>query len=144
MTSTHEADARIRVFFDTYEAVSRGDDLSGLRDLFAPSFIAGGPAGAAAVTVDMMIAAAGARRERTARLGHDGGRLTGLETTWLGPAYCLAATTWELTFTPPGRDPSSFEARSDFVLHLGAQGPVVVTYLARQDIDEELARLEGD
>jgi hypothetical protein len=143
MTSTDDADAAIRVFFDTYEAVSRGDDLSGLRGLFAPGFIAGGPSGAAAVTVDMMIAAAGARRERTARLGHDGGRLTGLETTWLGPSYCVASTKWELTFTPPGRDSSTFEARSDFVLHLGPQGPVVVTYLARQDIDEELSRLEA-
>src|ERR1700750_2040325 len=144
MTTTPDADAAIRVFFDTYEAVSRSDDLSALRELFAPSFVAGGPNGAFVVTVDMMIAAAGARRERTARLGHDGGRLVGLETTWLGESYCLATTTWDLTVRPPGRDPVTREAVSDFVLHLGAKGPLAVTYLARQDLDEELARLEAD
>jgi hypothetical protein len=142
MTSTPDADAAIRVFFDTYEAVSRGDDLSALRRLFAPSFVAGGPSGAVVVTVDMMIAAAGARRERTAHLGHDGGRLRSLHPTWLGPSYCLVETTWELTFAPAGRDPVTLEALSDFVLHVGAGGPEIVTYLARQDIDEELTRLE--
>jgi hypothetical protein len=144
MTSTPDADAAVRVFFDTYDAVSRGEDLSGLRDLFAPSFIAGSPSGAFVVTVDMMIAAATARRERTAGLGHDGGRLIHLETTWLGDSYCLATATWELAFTPPGRQQVALEARSDFVLHVGSQGPRVVTYLARQDLDEELTRLESD
>jgi hypothetical protein len=143
MTSTPDANQAIRVFFDTYEAVSRGDDLAPLRDLFAPSFVAGSPSGAFVVTVDMMIAAAGARRWRTEWLGHDGGRLGTLDITWLGPSYCLAETSWELSFTPPGRDTVTLEARSDFVLHVGAHGPEVVTYLARQDIDEELTRLEA-
>ena len=143
MTSTPGADAAVRVFLDTYDAVTRSDDLSPLRDLFAPSFVAGGPSGAAVVTVDMMIAAATARRERTSRLGHEGGHLTHVETTWLGPSYCLVAATWELSFTPPGREAVTFEARSDFLLSMGARGPRVLTYLARQDIDAELARLEA-
>jgi hypothetical protein len=143
MTSTPDENHAIRVFFDTYEAISRSDDLSRLRGLFAPSFVAGSPSGAFVVTVDLMIAAAGARRERTARLGHEGGRLRHLGITWLGSSYCLADTTWELSFTPPGRGTVTLEARSDFVLHLATHGPEVVTYLARQDIDEELTRLEA-
>src|SRR6476661_874332 len=115
MTSTSGADAAVRVFLDTYDAVTRSDDLSLLRDLFAPSFIAGGPKGASVVTVDMMIAAATARRARTARLGPDGSQLTHVETTWLGSSYCLAAATWELSFSPPGRETVTLEARSDFL-----------------------------
>jgi hypothetical protein len=143
MTSTPDAEAAVRAFLDTYDAVTRSDDLSPLRELFAPSFVAGSPAGASVVTVDMMIAAATARRRRTVRLGHEGAHLTHVDTVWLGPSYCLVSATWDLTFRPPGRDPVTFVALSDFLLSMATHGPRALAYLARQDLDAELARLEA-
>jgi hypothetical protein len=143
MTNTPVDDVPIRELLARYEVAGRGDDLSVLRDLFAPSLLAGGPGGAATVTVDMVVAAAAARRERLAPLGDQGARLASVEVTWLGPSYCLAVTRWELTFAPPGREPVTVTADSDFVLHVGAAGPRIVTYLARQDLDAEVARALG-
>ena len=143
MTHTSPETLAVRAFFERYEAAGRSDDLTGLRDLFSPTFVAGGPSGAATITVDMLVATASARRERLQAFGHDGGRLTALEVTWLGPSYCLAVTTWELGFTPPGRAPVTLSADSDFVLHLGPEGPRIVTYLARQDLDAEVSTALG-
>jgi hypothetical protein len=140
MTNTPPEDSPIYEFLARYEAAGRGDDLDVLRELFAPSLVAGGPGGTATVTVDMVIAAAAARRERLAPLGDQGARLTSVEVTWLGPSYCLAVTGWELTFAPPGREPVVVAADSDFVLHVGTAGPRIVTYLARQDLDAAVAR----
>jgi hypothetical protein len=134
-SSTHD----VRALLERYEAAGRDEDLTALGELFAPTFVAGGPQGCATVTRAMLLTAVATRRDAMRALGHDGGRLASVEETWLGPSYCLAVTTWTLGFAPPGRPPVTLEAVSDFVLHAAAGRLSIVTYLARQDLEAQVA-----
>ena len=132
----------VRAFLARYEDATRPDSAD-LGALFEPSFVAGNPRGSFVLTREALVTGTAAKRREMRALHPTPARLTGVQTTWLGELYCLAQTTWELGFAPPSRPPVTLQAFSDFVLQNTDGALTIVTYLARQDIDEEIRRALG-
>ncbi|MGH3509740.1 MAG: hypothetical protein ACRDPI_05855 [Nocardioidaceae bacterium] len=120
-----------------------GAEEEPLEELFETSFVTGSPKGSSVVTREMLAPTTRSRRATMGSLGPKKTRLTDLEVEWLGSAYCLAKTAWQIEVAPAGREPVALTAYSDFVLQSRDGRLTVVTYLARQDFDEELRAALG-
>lgn len=129
----------LRQFFDRYAELSSGPDPERLADLYAPTFIVGGPEGSQAFAND-------SRFLEWLREANDFNRRHGMR--WLGvvaihaitlsPLHTLATVSWGAQFEKTGARIIEFEI-SYLVEHAGESWKIL-SYISQTDQNAEMKK----
>jgi hypothetical protein len=135
--SSPTAGADLRAFFGHYARVSMGDDPGALAALYAPTFLAGGPAGTLSFANDAKF------REWLAGV-RDFNRTHGMrsmeplavDTQVLSPRHVLATVTWGASFEKTEDQVVSF--RIAYLLEGEGTAWKVLAYISEADQEQEM------
>lgn len=123
--------SRMAEFLESFErSRTEGADVT---NLFAETFLAGGPDGARCVRAEDFVKALPRRKEMFERAGCRRTRLAGVTETPLDARYTMARTKWQMTFEREGEGEKVIEVESTFIVDMGGPAPRIVAYLAHQD-----------
>jgi hypothetical protein len=128
-------------FFSEYALAAGGDAPEALAAFYADSFLAAGPRGSAAFKNDAAFLD-WLRDVRAFNLhtGLQSMRVVSVRETSISSLYTLATVTWAATFEKTADRPVTFEI--SYIVDLAAARPRIVAYLAHQDEEEELRKLD--
>ena len=136
-SSSPTAGAELRAFFEQYAQLSMSDDAGALAALYAPTFLAGGPAGTQSFAND-------AKFLEWLRGVRDFNRTHGMrsmeplavDAQVLSPLHVLASVTWGATFAKTQGQVISF--RIAYLLEGEGMKRKVLAYISEADQEQEM------
>jgi ketosteroid isomerase-like protein len=90
-------DQHVMEFFSLYERANSSSDASAIGDLYADTFMFGGPNGVQAVKKEAFLNAIPKMKSHFSSMGLTETQLQTVEATSLSSRYLLAKTTWRMT-----------------------------------------------
>ena len=126
-------------FFSRYAALSLGSDPEALADLYAPTFIVGGPEGSRAFVNDASFTAW--LREVAAFNREHGMRalsVVAVHEMPLSPIHTLATVTWGARFDKTGDRVIAFEI--SYLLERANEAWRILSYISHSDQSAEMAK----
>jgi hypothetical protein len=136
-TSSPTAGADLRAFFEQYARLSMDDDPGALAALYAPTFLAGGPAGSQSFANDSRFLAwlADVRNFNRSH-GMRSMEPLAVDAQVLSPRHVLATVTWGATFEKTQDQVISF--RIAYLLEGEGKAWRVLAYISEADQEQEM------
>ena len=133
-------DQRVKEFFLQYERANSCSDVSGIGDLYADTFMFGGPNGVQAVKKEDFLKVIPKMKAHFASMGLSETHLQTVEATPLSTKYLLVKAAWRMTI----RNSSGDKHVDAFASYILLRGPADVLSIVFQIDHQDLASVLGD
>lgn len=135
------ASDEVKRFFEEFERLSDGLDVSNMAKLYGETFMAADPNGVHAVPRAPFLAMLPQRKQMFAAAGFASSKLLDIRETRLDDAYTLVDTKWIMRPIDSSRK-EGIELSSSFILWRTNNSFEIVFYLNHQDISRKLKEMQ--
>lgn len=134
-------DQETRAFLEQYERANSESDISGIADLYADSFMFGGPQGVQSVKRDDFLKVIPRRKEHFRSIGLLESKVISLDEVSLDSKYVLAKTVWRMSFKKSPDVKMDTETSATFILERKGKTLRIVFQIDHQDLTARVEEL---